>query len=402
MRNAGIIMAVVSFLIFAIFGIFLNIICCNVPVALILGAIAGNMAATREGSATSSSAVSDGVKAGLITGIGAAAGTLVTSFIAGGAIGLGSAADTSSASPALSGFTGLFSILCLGVITAGINFCLATAGGALGGWFKARNQSSAGWMPQPAGPVINVAVARPPAAVPPQITAPATPDISGGKFTRHPDRGACGVCMKSLPPGEGYEIPADTFYGSKAYQDWLANSPLGQMVIPGAGGIDSYLEKARSRRGNSPVLACAECLHLFMATPTAVAAPPKPENPPVRAETRRATPVLHPADAKPAARKPVPPSPEPGPDLSGGRYHRLEEGGVCDVCAAAMEPGEGYRIPVDVFYTSEKYRRWLMESPLGQMAIPMAGGIDAYIQSARAQDPTAWSGVCGHCVELFQ
>jgi hypothetical protein len=75
---------------------------------------------------------------------------------------------------------------------------------------------------------------------------------------------------------------------------------------------------------------------------------------------------------------------------------------MCDVCASEVKSGEGYRIPVDDFYSSQKYRKWLSESPLGQMVIPMAGGIEAYIQRARAMDQTTHSVVCADCLKLFE
>jgi hypothetical protein len=94
---------------------------------------------------------------------------------------------------------------------------------------------------------------------------------------------------------------------------------------------------------------------------------------------------------------------EPGAAGAAARtFNRAREGGMCDVCATEVHPGEGYRIPVDDFYASEKYRKWLLESPLGQMAVPMAGGIEAYIRKTKEMDKTTHSVVCGDCVHLFE
>jgi hypothetical protein len=403
MKQAALLMAIVSFLIFALLGTVMNAFCCNIPAALTLGAITGHLAARFSGPATQSGAISSGWKSALLAGIGAVAGYFLHTLIISGLVGVGVASDASVSDPTLSAVTSALTLMCLGLFSCVLTFLFMGVGGMLGGWLYARdripvsaNYRSAATVidvtPSPVQPGPEPAVlSRPPVSLP-------TPDLSGGRFRRHTGRSACGVCMASQQPGEGYEIPSEIFYGSKQYQTWLLQSPLGQMVIPAAGGIEAYLQKASRRRGDAPVIACAECLHLFLE-PAQTPASPDPasrsgawssDSMEVCAEPGESLRVDGESSATNSAS-----------DLTGGRYARLAHGGICDVCAASMAPGEGYRIPVETFYASGKYRRWLQESRLGQTAIPMAGGIDAYLEAARAQDRTEWSGVCGHCVGLF-
>jgi len=76
--------------------------------------------------------------------------------------------------------------------------------------------------------------------------------------------------------------------------------------------------------------------------------------------------------------------------------------GVCDVCNRAIGPNEAFIVPVDIFYGSKKYRDWLLDNPLAQPLIHIAGGVDIYLQKMRKMDSTPSSAVCSRCIHLFE
>jgi hypothetical protein len=82
-------------------------------------------------------------------------------------------------------------------------------------------------------------------------------------------------------------------------------------------------------------------------------------------------------------------------------FERYGGTGVCDVCNRDVEPGEAYLVPVDVFYRSEQYRKWLRSGPLSSI-IESAGGVDAYLKHMRSMDKTEHSAVCPDCIGLFR
>ncbi len=87
------------------------------------------------------------------------------------------------------------------------------------------------------------------------------------------------------------------------------------------------------------------------------------------------------------------------PDISS--FKKFDGSGVCDVCNSPIGPNQAYLVPVGVFYTSPKYKMWLRGNPIGQMAIAMAGSVDAYLTFQRSMDPTEYSAVCPNCINLF-
>jgi hypothetical protein len=76
--------------------------------------------------------------------------------------------------------------------------------------------------------------------------------------------------------------------------------------------------------------------------------------------------------------------------------------GVCDVCGTSVGANEAYLVPVDIFYSSAKYKKSLQNNPL---RLAMGGSpyddMDAYLATMRAMDPTEFSACCSDCVKLF-
>jgi hypothetical protein len=80
-------------------------------------------------------------------------------------------------------------------------------------------------------------------------------------------------------------------------------------------------------------------------------------------------------------------------------FKLYKDSGVCDVCNKSIGPDEAYLVPKDEFYSSMKYKDWLMQSALGGM-IQKLGGVDAYIETLRTIDSNP-SAVCFSCIHLF-
>jgi hypothetical protein len=83
-------------------------------------------------------------------------------------------------------------------------------------------------------------------------------------------------------------------------------------------------------------------------------------------------------------------------------FEKWNEGGICDVCNGPLEKGKAYKVPVDVFYGSKKYKEWLKTSPMMELIIMAGGGgVDEFILRARARDKSAHSAVCQDCIHMF-
>ncbi len=81
-------------------------------------------------------------------------------------------------------------------------------------------------------------------------------------------------------------------------------------------------------------------------------------------------------------------------------FERYSGSGVCDVCNKDIGSCEAYRVPVNVFYSSKKYKEWLTHGPLSSM-IQIGGGVESYIAHMRLSDTTSHSAVCSECVHMF-
>ena len=81
-------------------------------------------------------------------------------------------------------------------------------------------------------------------------------------------------------------------------------------------------------------------------------------------------------------------------------------GGVCDVCNEPLRTGAAFKIPVNVFYSSPKYREWFNRNQMPILrtmyGVPSDITVDIVLANMRRDDPTEYSAVCNKCVELFE
>jgi hypothetical protein len=82
-------------------------------------------------------------------------------------------------------------------------------------------------------------------------------------------------------------------------------------------------------------------------------------------------------------------------------FAKWNGGGICDVCNGPLEKGKAYKVPVDVFYGSKKYKEWLKTNPLMELITMAGGGVDDFIRNARANDKSTHSAVCEDCIQMF-
>ncbi len=83
-------------------------------------------------------------------------------------------------------------------------------------------------------------------------------------------------------------------------------------------------------------------------------------------------------------------------------FQRYSGTGVCDVCNKSIGPGDAYLVPVDVFYSSRKYKEWLMHGPMSSFFQLTRGTIETYMATARARDSTSHSAVCSDDIHMFE
>lgn len=79
-------------------------------------------------------------------------------------------------------------------------------------------------------------------------------------------------------------------------------------------------------------------------------------------------------------------------------------GGTCDVCGEPLRTGAAFKIPVDVFYGSPKYRDWFNRNVMPKLRLmdaPSYFTVDMALVDMRSKDHTPYSAVCDKCVELF-
>ena len=80
-------------------------------------------------------------------------------------------------------------------------------------------------------------------------------------------------------------------------------------------------------------------------------------------------------------------------------YKPVEDDGlICDVCNSPIEDG-GYYVPNNVFYSSEKYREWLLEHN-GEIGSPSE--LNDFITSLEMLDNSEESAICKQCIHLFK
>lgn len=83
-------------------------------------------------------------------------------------------------------------------------------------------------------------------------------------------------------------------------------------------------------------------------------------------------------------------------------YKKCQGTGVCDVCGANISDAEGFLVPTDIFYTSQKYKDWLIQNPVTQAGVQSLGGPDKYLAYMRSRDKTQYSVICPSCIDLFK
>lgn len=83
-------------------------------------------------------------------------------------------------------------------------------------------------------------------------------------------------------------------------------------------------------------------------------------------------------------------------------YKTYSGSGACDVCNKSVGPNEAYLVPVNIFYGSEKYKKWLSNSPMAELISSMGVNVETYIAQMKAMDKTSHSAVCSKCVQLFE
>jgi hypothetical protein len=71
--------------------------------------------------------------------------------------------------------------------------------------------------------------------------------------------------------------------------------------------------------------------------------------------------------------------------------------GLCDVCSKNIVAGQAYKVPVNVFYSSEKYKQFITP-----MAMICGMTADQMIRHMRSNDKTTHSAVCKDCINLFE
>jgi hypothetical protein len=86
------------------------------------------------------------------------------------------------------------------------------------------------------------------------------------------------------------------------------------------------------------------------------------------------------------------------------RFPLTASGGMCDVCGKPLQPDSAFQIPVDVFYSSPKYRDWYSQNMMPKLrasGAPSNLTVDMVLADMRSKDQTLYSVVCEECVEFF-
>jgi len=83
-------------------------------------------------------------------------------------------------------------------------------------------------------------------------------------------------------------------------------------------------------------------------------------------------------------------------------FEKWDRGGICDVCNGSLAKGRAYKVPVNVFYGSKKYKKWLTTNPMMDLIkLAGGGGADEFLSRAKSRDQTTHSAVCQSCIHLF-
>jgi hypothetical protein len=77
---------------------------------------------------------------------------------------------------------------------------------------------------------------------------------------------------------------------------------------------------------------------------------------------------------------------------------------ICDVCGKPLLSGPSFKIPVEGFYNSPKYREWFDRNMMPRLRAKVAPSyitVDMALAEMRSKDKTSDSIVCGVCLGLF-
>lgn len=91
----------------------------------------------------------------------------------------------------------------------------------------------------------------------------------------------------------------------------------------------------------------------------------------------------------------------PGSQFEAPVYSRGTAGGICGVCGRSVEAGEAYLVPADIFYSSQKYKDWLIQNPVTQAGVQSLGGPDKFLSYMWSKDQSTHAEVCPTCIGLF-
>lgn len=80
------------------------------------------------------------------------------------------------------------------------------------------------------------------------------------RFERYPGSGVCDVCNASISAFEAFKVPVATFYGSRAYKNFLRNHPMLSMM---GGNVDAYIANMRAMDHTTHSAVCPSCIHMF-------------------------------------------------------------------------------------------------------------------------------------------
>lgn len=75
--------------------------------------------------------------------------------------------------------------------------------------------------------------------------------------------------------------------------------------------------------------------------------------------------------------------------------------GVCDVCNSPLIPGASFKVPVEIFYSSPRYRNYLKRSPFMSM-MGVGGNVEMHILNMALMDHSTHSAVCSSCIHMFE
>jgi hypothetical protein len=104
---------------------------------------------------------------------------------------------------------------------------------------------------------------------------------------------------------------------------------------------------------------------------------------------------------QPSSGRAFPPRPEAGSGAGQKEFPPFTRGGLCEVCGGQLHGKKAYAVPRPLFYASQKYHDWFVQSqPAARMGRLMDPELALKLQAKRDARPAL--AVCGDCVHLFR